>query len=555
MRHRKSQYNKLVVTLCIAVVIGAIGALATQGFRGLLNLLSLFLYQHPDSPVHTASLLPDWLKILTPALGGILAGYILQKVHYQAGEQTDYMEAITLGNGSLPIKQSLLRAASSAISVVSGSSIGREASMIQLAALSGSLLLNQFLSHLPNKRLLVACGAAAGITAAYNTPIAAALFVSEIILQTITFETLAPLVISAAVAQLISSSFIGEGAIYHFPALAQHLGISWYWYALIGMIAGVAAPILLKLLNITRQLFQKTPIPLWGKLGVGGLIVGVLSVGETAVWGNGYETVNFLFANPLSLTALIVLLLYKVSATAVSTGSGAIGGIFTPSLLVGAIMGSIAFHIAAFFQPNMANSAIWIICGMGAFLGATTHAPLMAILMLFEMTQAPQAIVPLMLSTVCGFILSKGLGSTSVYARALPESHQGTTPIDHLIKKDPPTLAYPPNIEIADQLFKTYLWPHIYVTDNEFRFLGAISLHDFRALESKQALAEMLNVPDCYIRMNYPRIRSDNLVEEAINVFVTHQGERVPVIGEDGKLIGYMTKNDLLKRLGQHWQD
>ncbi|WP_018150205.1 ClcB-like voltage-gated chloride channel protein [Leeia oryzae] len=556
MPFQQAHYQKLLFTLCCAMVIGACGGLATHAFRELLTLLSNLLFGHVDSPVRTASELSTASRILIPTLGGMLAGYILQAIRQPSGTPVDYMEAVTLGNGHLPARHSLLRAASSACSIASGSAIGREASMIQLAALTGSGLVNLLKLGIPQKRLLVACGAAAGITAAYNTPIAAALFVSEIVLKSIAIESLAPLVLAAATAQLVSRPFLGTSAIYHIPPIHDIARIDWYWFLLTGIVAGLCAPVFLWLMTQSKRLFGQLNAALWVKLGLGGLIVGGLSVIQPEVWGNGYETVDHLLKHNWTISVLIAVLICKSLATAAATGSGAIGGIFTPSLFVGAVIGGVIAHLAHGFFPYLPETPLWIIVGMGAFLGATTHAPLMAILMLFEMTQAPLAIVPLMLATISAYMITRALGGASVYAKALPDSTPETSPVARLLRSDAPYITYPPQRQHADALFQQYRWPHVYVTDADHRFLGAISLHDFRQyLQQAEAQQDAGTLPDQLIKMDYPRIQVHQSVETSLQVFITHQGERLPAIGSDGLLAGYVTKNDLLKLLGSRWSN
>ncbi|HTJ96583.1 MAG TPA: chloride channel protein, partial [Rhodocyclaceae bacterium] len=211
--------GELQRTLLMAAIIGVAGALATIGFRLAITGLEQLFLGRSDSLVQAAIGLPWWQRLLYPALGGICAGLLLQTLSDRLtnNKNSDYMEAITLGDGSLNTRQSLIRAGSSALSVASGSSIGREGSMVQLAALMGSLIGRWRCTSKPKLRLLVACGAAAGITAAYNAPLAGALFVAEIVLRSVAIDSLGPLLVASVMANLTVHQFFGFGPAYHMP--------------------------------------------------------------------------------------------------------------------------------------------------------------------------------------------------------------------------------------------------------------------------------------------------------------------------------------------------
>lgn len=537
--------------LLAAALIGCAGALATHGFRLLLEGISHGVFGSSAGPVQLADNLPPWLRLAIPVIGGILAGAILQQLPSLRQHAADYMESIALGNGRLSLRATLLRAASSAASIVSGSAIGREGSMIQLAALAASLCYRPLRPSQQQRRLLLACGAAAGVSAAYNTPIAGALFVAEIIVRSVGIDTLGPLLLAAACAQLLSSSLFGDAAIYQLPPLQLHGSSDWLWFAALGLAAGLLLPAFLRLLQLSRSLFERLRLPLWLKLAAGGAIVGCLSLLTPHVWGNGYDSIDQLLHASWPLGLLLLVLPCKLLATAAATGSGAVGGIFTPTLFVGAVLGAMAGTLV---QPLLAQPAgpLWIIAGMGAFLAAATQAPLMAIIMLFEMTRSPVVTVPLMLAVATAHLTVRMLGCRSIYAHALPDVQTADTAVLQVMERGAPQLAHSASLRQLADTFATWRWQHVYITHPQHGFWGAVPIHDFHRLQQHGTSLDAA-IPEQLIRKDFPTIRVGMRLAECLELMVAHHGERLPVVGEHGELLGYLRKSRLLQLLARRW--
>lgn len=414
--------NTLQITLLLAGIVGLLGALATVAFREALSGLQFLLAGHHSGMVELAQDLNWWQRLLLPTAGGLVAGLILQYASLWVPKKgsDDYMEAIAIGTGVLSLRQTLVKSLSSLCSVASGASIGREGPMVQLAAMFASLV-GRILAFPPERlRLLVACGATAGITSAYNAPIAGALFISEIVYGSISTATLGPLVVASVIANIVIRQFLGYDAVYQMPRFDFVSGWEVLFYMGLGVLAGVLAPLFLRLLDTAKARFGALPIPLFLRLALGGLIVGVLSLQVPQVWGNGYSVVNSILHTHWAWQALAMVLVFKVLATASSAGSGAVGGVFTPTLFVGAALGSlygIAMNALAPATASVASS--YAVVGMGAFLAATTYAPLMSILMIFEMTLSYQVVLPLMLACVTAYLTAHTLRADSVYAKSL----------------------------------------------------------------------------------------------------------------------------------------
>ncbi|MFT4172926.1 MAG: ClcB-like voltage-gated chloride channel protein [Rhodocyclaceae bacterium] len=539
-------------TLWLAAVIGFFGALATVAFRELIAWGERTLYGQDEGLVRAAMDLPYGWRIAVPALGGVLAGLVLAAARRRFGPSAgDYMEAISLKDGRLSTPQSLMRAASSVLTIVSGASIGREGSMVQLSSLVGSWVGQWRAMPAPRRRLMVACGGAAGITAAYNAPIAGALFVAEIVLRSIAVESLGPLVVASVVANVTVHVFFDYGPVYHMPDFQLVSQGELVLHGLLGVVAGLAAPWFLRTLEGARSLFRRLPWPLPLRMALGGALVGLISVWRPEVWGNGYSVVNGILASQWMWQGVAVILVCKVLATAATTGSGAVGGVFTPTLFVGAALGYLFGDAAHALWPALAPSPVYAAIGMAAFLAATTHAPLMAILMIFEMTGNYGIMLPLMLASVLAYFVARLQRPASIYAEALRPDRASAfayTPVESVQRPSPPTVMPAARLADVEQAFVASRWQHVYVVDAAGHFEGAVSLHDLGpALRS--GVDPQADLPPAMILRGYPRVRPDMSLGSALGVFASHPGERLPVVDSAGLLRGYVSKTDLLLML------
>ncbi len=412
--------DELFGLLILAAMVGLGGAFASLLFRTLLIAARHSLDPHDKGLVGMALLLPWWGRLLLPIAGGIVAALVLQfgLRWVRSRGANDYLEAIMIGNGVLSIRQSLIKSLSSLVSVDSGASIGREGSMVQLAATFGSAMGRWLKLPQSKLQLLVACGATAGISSAYNAPIAATLFVSEIAMGNLSKSTLGPLIVSSVVADVITRWVFHIKAVYEMPPFVMASGWEVFAYAGLGIICGFFAPLFRWVMDITRELFNEYGKGLVFNMALGGAGVGIISLSVPEVWGNGYSVVNSILHSPFTWQALVAILFFKVIATALSTGSGSVGGVFTPTLFVGAALGALYGHVLVGISPLSDTSvATYAIIGMGSFLASVTYAPLMSILMIFEMTLSYEAVLPLMLACVIGHSIAHHFRPDSIYGR------------------------------------------------------------------------------------------------------------------------------------------
>jgi chloride channel protein, CIC family len=411
--------------LLLAALIGVLGGLSTVAFHEGMAFAETVFTGHPGGLVAAAEALPPLRRAVTPALGGLMAGAILWLGRRVAKgkKQPDYLEAIAIGDGRQDVRGTLLRSASSLCTIASGGSIGREGAMVTLAAATGSWVGQLCRVRGDHLRLLLACGAAAGFASAYDAALSGAIFIAEVVYGTLLIRRLGPLMVASVSANVTVHQVLGYQPVYQIPPL--HVTSLWDLplFLLMGLLLGALAPPFMELLDGSRRLVNRLPVGLPLKLALGGLVVGVISVWRPEVWGNGYSVVNGALHTPWPIWLVFSVLIAKIIATTATAGSGAVGGVFTPTIFVGAMLGLIAGNVVHGLWAGSSLPTVYTVIGMGAFLAATTHAPLMSFLIIFEMTLEYQLVPALMLSCLAAYHVSRAIRPHSIYFEVL---HRGT---------------------------------------------------------------------------------------------------------------------------------
>lgn len=553
--------REMQTTLLWAGLVGLMGGLSSLAFRAAITVIQEWLTGHTEGLVATAAALPFWERLSVPAIGGLLAGMVLALGKRWLGGRraTDFMEAIVLADGVMPIEPIMVRVTASLLTIASGGSIGREGSMVQLAAMWASKLGQLLRLPTPRLRLLVACGVAAGIASAYKAPIAGSLFVAEIVLGSIAMESFGPLVFAAVVATLTVQHF-GDRA----PVYASGGGFivsSWEIvpYLILGLLAGAAAPLFLAILRASQTLFDRLPNYFALRLALGGAVVGVISTSLPEVWGNGQSVVNDMLQNDWGALAVGLLLGAKLLATAATVGSGAVGGVFTPTLFMGAAVGLLFEKGYHTLWPQLVfDPRPYALVGMGSFLAATTHAPLMAIIMLFEMTLDYDIVLPLMLACVVAYYTASSIDAASVYTEAMDKRPgRPTTPLPAIracvadvLKPSPLCIVRSATLVDIAKAFARSQTLHLYVVDADGRLVGAISLVDIQDSFDEPYPSTLVTAFDL-MHSTLPSLTPEMGLNQAASAFMGHIGERLPVIADPKscRLIGSVSKTDLLLTL------
>lgn len=540
-----------------AALVGLCGALSSVAFRELVRLLERLFTGQSGSLVQAASELAWWHRALIPLVGGLFAGLVLHLASraLRASRAVDYMEAVVVGDGHIGFRATMASSFSSLLTIASGGSIGREGPMVQLAAMLGSKIGGFARAPIPRLRLMVACGAAAGIAAAYNAPISGALFVSEIVLGSTAMESFGPLVVASVTASATTRQLLGYGPVFEVPHLQFATNWELVFYVILGVLLGHLAPSFLALLDYAKSTFARWRVPIYLRLGLGGLIVGVISIFVPQVWGNGYSVVGSILRGELLGTWLLAVLAAKVLATSSTAGSGAVGGVFTPTLFIGCAIGALFGGLLHQALPSLtSDAAAFALIGMGAFLAATTHAPLTAILMLFEMTLDYQIVLPLMLACVVAHYSAKVYRrGESIYHVSLNAAATADAEVDWRLRTvqalvKPAAAVVPDTLSLQEVFARLPKRPiaRVYVTRGD-ELVAWMDPRLVLARLNKQELAA--NTPvEAVARPIVMALTPDMPLCTALDAFLREQVTVLPVIPDQWRntLLGEVSRHDVL---------
>jgi CIC family chloride channel protein len=402
--------------LAVGVAAGLFGIV----FRGGLTLAYRAIFGAPDV-LSAFERAPALWRVGFPVLGGAVAGGLGIVASRGAGGHgvAEILEAVVLGRGRISLRTALWKAAGCFSAIVGGGSLGREGPLLQVGAAAGFAIADR--TGLPPRRVraLVAAGTAAGFAAAYNTPIAAVLFVIEIVTGIVSLEVVLPIIVATTIATLMTRATLGPGPLYGPHAFALLSARELLAYAALGVLAGVVAAAFMGALARGARLFARVAAfaPVRGALG--GLVVGLLALALPDVTGNGYEVIQRMLDGHIGVAMLAILLVAKAVATTASVSSGSPGGVFTPSLFLGAAIGGLVGAAVAAVLPAHGLPGGYVLVGMAGAIAATTHAPIMASVLGFELAGDYGVVLPLFIATVLATLVARRLRPDSIYTEEL----------------------------------------------------------------------------------------------------------------------------------------
>lgn len=416
---RQYRASRMHVVWTLSIFVGALVALAAIAFRTAIGLIQWpWLQTTTELTWQAAAGQPWWVILLAPAAGGLLVGWILHKFHPQkrAGAVADVIEARVHGGRGLPLKAGLWSALVTTISLGSGASAGREGPVVHLGATLGAAVCSYF--QLPDsaRRVLLGCAVASAVSASFNAPIAGVLFAHEVVLGHYAVSAFVPIVLAAVMGTLLSRLWFGDIAAFEIPSyeITSYLEIP--AFALLGLACAAVAIIFQFALIGTDWTARNISMPLWLRPVVGGLMVGALGVFFPGILGVGYEATDLALKHSLPITTLLALLVVKTAATAITLASRFGGGIFSPSLYIGAMTGGAFGLIAASIFPEMASShGLYAILGMGAVAAAVLGAPVSTTVIVFELTGGYALSIALLVSVSIATGLTQAVHGKSYF--------------------------------------------------------------------------------------------------------------------------------------------
>ena len=405
--------------LAVALVVVAIGAAGFAiAFRASLGAVARAL--GGSNVVEMITGLPLWARIALPVGGGLAAGLVaIVATRVREGAGVGYvMEAIVLGNTRIPLTRSLLQALGSWLAIAAGNSLGREGPLIQIGAASGEAARRGLRLDDATARIVLAAGVAAGFAAAYNAPIAAVLFVVEVVTGVAILEAVVPVAICTVLATVITRLALGDGPVYGARSFSAISMYELFAFVAVGLVAAPVGVGFLRLLGIVERGWVKLPMPLRPALGA--LVGGAMFCALPLLAGNGFEPLGLLLDGKVAIAIVAWLVIAKPLATASAVGSGNPGGVFTPTLLLGACAGTLcALGLHEVFGEAIASPGAYALVGLAAALAATTHAPLTATVLACELSGDWALVLPLLAACAIAAGLARKLYIDSVYTAEL----------------------------------------------------------------------------------------------------------------------------------------
>ncbi len=553
--------NAHVYLVLVSLAIGVLGGLGAVAFREFIRLGQGVAWGTGAYTLEHVRSLPWWWKLAAPAAGGLVVGLIVTHFAWEAKGHgvPEVMESIALRGGRIRPRVVLAKLAASGISIASGGSVGREGPIVQIGSALGSTA-GQWLKVGEHRlRTLVGCGAAAGIAGTFNAPVAGALFAVEILLGDFGVTQFSPIVISSVAATVVSRHFLGDFPAFEVPAYELASALELLAYAGLGLLAGLVALVFIRTLYGAEDLFDRLPLPQPLRTMLGGLLVGLLALRFPELLGVGYEAINEALQSRLLLATLLALAVLKIVAVSVTIGGGGSGGIFAPSLFVGAMLGGAVGTVVHAAWPGVTGGpGAYALVGMGAVVAAATHAPITAILIMFELTNDYKIILPLMISCIIATLLSTQLSRASIYTLKLLRrgvdvyGGQSASVLRHVacrevMHREPETV--PPDAPAAGVLASLMHRPGgaVFVTDDTGRLLGVITMEEIRPiLGDIPELGSLIVAADMMRTVGFPAFRP----EEPLDLVMHRFGDypyAAPVL-DGGRLAGAVRPQDVVER-------
>jgi chloride channel protein, CIC family len=563
----KLRFSEETFHLILAGGVGVIGGLTNLLFYFAGRALEAISFGQVGDLVDLVYTLPTWERLLIPALGGLAAGLALYWGLRLVGPQgsQNLLEVVVAGDGRLRMRSALVKTLSSVISISTGASIGREGSIIQLTATLASKA-GQLGDWQPYRlRLLVACGAASGFAAAYHAPVSGAVFAAQIVLGNFSMNLFAPLVFASVVATMVSRSFFGLHPWYEVPVFDFNSITQLNWFLLLGIMAGGLGAGFLKMLHFGEELYDRLSRPIYDRLALSGLMVGALAVYFPEVCGNGYSVTNSIIHGQFEPMSLGGIFLAKLLATIVTVGSGVVGGVMTPTLFLGASLGCAFGELLHRVGWAMElPTAAFALVGMGSILSATTHSPLLALIMIFEISLNYSVMPALMLACALATLVARRLHPDSVYTEPLRrkgvalnrESQQvgdaGSRTVADLMRSPVTPLRETASFQELVDRFLTGSNNFLPVIDRDQRLVGVVALQDMKEflnagleLNSVIALDVMRQPPPC--------LTPNQRLLDALPVLLASEQRNVPVVNNllESRLVGSVGRAEALGLLSE----
>ncbi|MBI4261826.1 MAG: chloride channel protein [Actinobacteria bacterium] len=548
---RLSESNLLVL---LAVAIGLAGGLSAVGLQKLLAFFHFAFFWLADHPFR---FLGRFSVAAAPVAGALVAGPLVYRLAIEAKGHgvPEVMESVALRGGRIRARVAVVKALASAVTIGSGGSAGREGPIVQIGATLGSTIAQRFAMSDRRTRTLVAAGAASGIAAAFNAPLAGVFFALEVILQRFSSAGFATVVLAAVTSSTVWRAFFGNAPVLRVPQFTLANPVELVFYAGLGAAAALVAVGFVATLYRLEDAFDgMRRFPADARPALGAIVVGLLGAWNVLVLGSGIEGIDAALAGGLAIATVLLLLVAKLLATSFTLGSGASGGVFSPSLFMGAMLGSAyGAMLHGLFPGVVAQPGAYALVGMAAVFAAAAQAPISSILIVFEMTNDFRIMVPLMLACITATVLYSRLKRDSVYTAKLRrrgvmldegrEAHLlETIAVSRAIDREYTGLSLPASVDEAMARLEAGAVDPLLIVEADGKLAGAVSGDALR-----EAVAAGDGDLEHLIQRQLPWVGPEDTLDSGLRKLAVRDIEAIPAVDGSGHVLGVVTRAGLLR--------
>jgi CIC family chloride channel protein len=560
--HYIFQLSETQVLITMSIIVGLGTAFGAIFFMKLIDYFRHLFFGYSEQVLtELVGSFNYWIPLI-PMAGGLIVGPIVYKFAIEAKGHgvPEVMLAVARKGGRIRARVAVAKAVASAICIGSGGSAGREGPIVQIGSAIGSAVGQVFKMSQSRVKILVGCGAAAGISSVFNAPIAGVIFSLEIILGDFAIKTFSPVLLSSVIASVVTRTFMGDHPAFDVPSYSLVSAWEIPLYMVLGGICGSVAVLFTMTLHRTEELFDRIKMSPMLKPALGGLILGIIGVYYPQVFSDGYDTIKLTIYGNMVVWLTLILIFLKIAATSLTLGSGNSGGIFAPSLFIGAVTGgTFGYFIHSLFPSVTATAGAYALVGMAALVGGTTHAPITAILIIFEMTSDYRIILPLMVSVVFSTLVARHLFEPSIYTiklikrgiflkggkdTALLKAFKVSDVMDtefETIPADTPMARILEKVEASKGT--TFM-----VTDRAGKFTGVLSFQDLLGILTQHTLDYLVIAKDI-ATTDYVTVYPDDDLETAQQKLAVKDHKLLPVVNRNDPTIihGVLRREDVVQ--------
>jgi chloride channel protein, CIC family len=502
-------------------------------------------------------------RILFPAIGGLIVGLV---IHFFSRESQGHgvpavIEAIANHDGYIRPRVTLITSFTASATIGTGGSAGKEGPIVQIGAAIGSTIGQLFNVSSDRMKILVGTGAGAGLAAVFNAPVTGVLFALEVLLADFSVSAFTPIIFATVISTTISHYLIGSSPVLHVPIYYLESVYEYPLYLIMGIAGGIISVLFTKILYFIEDLFSKnTRLPKYLKPALGGLFVGLIALLFPELYGFDDQAIHNALLERTAIGTLFLLTVLKIVATSFSLGSGGSGGLFIPSLFIGATFGAFFGSVMNHFFPAITGTpGAYALVGMGIMIAGTTHATISALMLIFETTNNYQIILPLMLGTIIATLTSRLIMRENIYTMKIALSGEyifkgrnmtllQSIPIHQHIQKKFDSLTEDLSFKKILDLLRHSNHATFPVLSLQKKLVGIVSLHNIRSYMFDSELYPLLIAKDI-MQEEFITVHPEQSLAEVLRLFDLTDAELIPVIDKKQKnhLLGVIYRDDLMR--------